>query len=379
MIHIIPGFIGIYVLCRLILPLSWKLGRKLLASIVLLLISQHHLITRTFFGTLASPELPFTVIVFLGWLFGALILLATFLLIKDCIAIAFLLLRKAGLGLKLPFKHTVWAGGLSLLAVMLSGVGVWEAVKVPEVRTVEISLQRLPQELDGMRLVQITDLHASKLFQASWVSAVVNKANALNPDIILLTGDIIDGTPEIRALDVAPLQDLKARHGVFAIPGNHEYYSNYVAWLTKFRDLGLHLLLNEHSVIKEKGHSLVLAGTTDRAASRFAEMEPDINAALVGAPKDTAVILMAHQPRGAHINAEAGVDLQLSGHTHGGQILGLRVVSQYVNEGFISGLYQVGAMQLYVSHGAGLWSGFLPRLGCPSEITQIVLRAAPRL
>lgn len=373
--HILTGLIALYVIGRLILPLPWKAGSKCLAALGLFSISLHHLVTRTWFGTLASPEVPFAVIVTLGWLFGALLLLASFLFLKDVAAALLFLLRKAGLKWQLPFTHARWAGGLSLAAFTLSAIGVWQAVRVPDVHTVEITLNRLPPELDGMRLVQITDLHASKLFQGPWVRAVVEKANALNPDLILVTGDMIDGTPDMRAQDVAPLADLKARLGVFGVLGNHEYYANLAGWTQKFRELGLNLLLNEHVVIKDKGRAIILAGVTDRTASRFAATEPDIKVALTGAPKDAAIILMAHQPRGAQIHAEAGADLQLSGHTHGGQILGLRLVSQIVNEGFISGLYQVGAMQLYLGNGAGLWPGFPVRLGVQSEVAQIVLRA----
>ncbi|SFN23952.1 hypothetical protein SAMN05660284_00977 [Formivibrio citricus] len=375
--HILTGLIALYVIGRLVLPLPWKTGAKCLAALGLFSISQHHLVTRTWFGTLASPEVPFAGIVVLGWLFGALLLLASFLFLKDVAAALLFLLRKAGLKWSLPSSHARWAGALSFAAFALSAIGVWQSVKVPEVHTVEITLKRLPPELDGLRLVQITDLHASKLFQGPWVRAVVERVNALNPDLILVTGDVIDGTPDVRAQDVAPLADLKARHGVFAALGNHEYYSNLAGWTQKFRELGFNLLLNEHVVIKSKGRALVLAGVTDRAASRFAATEPDIRKALAGVPKDAPIVLMDHQPRGARINAAAGVGLQFSGHTHGGQILGLRVVSQIVNEGFISGLYQVGAMQLYVGNGAGLWAGFPVRLGVQSEIAQIVLRATP--
>jgi predicted MPP superfamily phosphohydrolase len=375
--HLVTGLVGLYVAGRLILPLPWTTARKGLAAFVLLLVSQHHLVTRTFFGTLASPETPFWVIVFLGWLFGALALLAAFLLIKDLITLLLWLLRRLGLDWRLPFLPATWSGGLCLFALLLSAVGVWQAVRVPQVHTVEISLERLPPEFDGLRIVQLTDLHASKLFPAPWMQAVVEKANALRPDLVVITGDVVDGPPRVRAEDVAPLCDLRARLGVFAVLGNHEYYSDRAAWLKKFHELGLRLLMNEHVEFQSSGQTLVLAGITDPVASRYAEALPDIQSALAGTPKDAAVVLLQHQPRNALANAQSGVDLQLSGHTHGGQILGLRLVSQYVNEGFISGLYRVGAMQLYVSNGAGLWSGFLPRLGCPSEIAQIVLRAAP--
>lgn len=273
-VHLLASIICAYVLWRFVLPLPVKSGQKWLLALAFLLVSQHHLISRTFFGTLASPELPFAVLVVLGWLFGAFILLAALLLVKDVAAIIFLLLRKMGLRWVLPASTactpSVMLGGV----LVLSGIGVWQAVRVPEVRTVEIVLPRLPAELDGLRVVQLSDLHASRLFQAPWVKAVVDKTNALNPDLILITGDLIDGTPQDRAADVAPLRALKARHGVFAIPGNHEYYAKYPEWLSTFADLGLRMLLNEHVLIAEKGQPLVIAGVTDRTAARIGTPMP---------------------------------------------------------------------------------------------------------
>ena len=376
-IHLIPGLICAYVLWRFVWPLPIRSGSKWLLGLVILLVSQHHLIGRTFFGTLASPEMPFAVLVVLGWLFGAYILLAVFLLFRDAAAILFLLLHKAGIGFSFSFS-TVRASGIMLgSALALSGFGVWQAVRVPNVRTVEVVLPRLPAELDGFRLVQLTDLHISRLYQAPWVKAVVEKTNALNPDLILITGDLIDGTPQDRADDVSSLRDLKARLGVFAIPGNHEYYAEYRQWLSAFAGLGVRMLLNEHVLIVEKGQTLVIAGVTDRTAARIGAPMPDVHAALAGAPKDAVTVLMDHQPRNARTNAGTGVDLQLSGHTHGGQVLGLHLVTRYANGGFVSGLYQIDRMQLYVSRGAGLWPGFPIRLGVPSEITEIVLRSSP--
>ncbi|MDR2614215.1 MAG: metallophosphoesterase [Candidatus Accumulibacter sp.] len=377
MFHVFSGLICLYIVFRLIPALPWPFAGKCAAALAVLLASQVHLLNRTFFGTLASPEAPFAVVAAVGWLFGALILLAVFLVLKDLGALLFFALGKAtGVRLSLPIPATWWAGGLTVAALGLSAIGVWQAVRVPEVRAVDIVLDRLPVELDGLRLVQLSDLHASRLLAGPWQREVVDKANALEPDLILITGDLVDGTPADRAADVAPLRDLKARLGVLAVPGNHEYYSDYVAWMAAFDELGLRLLRNRHVVIRDQGQALVIAGTTDRNAARFGLPMPDIEAALAGAPKDAVVLLLAHQPREAMKNAEAGVDLQLSGHTHGGQIAGLHFIVQKMNEGFVSGPYRVGAMWLHVSNGTGLWNGFPVRLGRPSEITLITLRAA---
>ena len=373
MFHFINAIIALYVIWRFVRPLSVGRAGKIGLGVLLLLIAEHHLVTRTFFGSMASPEVPGQVLVVLGWAFASLILLALLLLIRDLLGIVVWALR--GRTGRVLLGGSRLGIALGLISTGLSAVGVWQAIRVPDVKTMEIVLPRLPAELDGLRIVQLTDLHASRLLQAPWLQAVVDKTNALKPDLILITGDLVDGSPRARVDDVQPLKDLRARYGVFAIPGNHEYYVDYVHWLPAFEHLGLHMLLNEHVLITHNGRDLVLAGVTDKAAQPFKLPEPDIIKALKGAPAGDPVILLSHRPGGALLNAGQGVDLQLSGHTHGGQILGPHLIAKWANEGFVSGLYAVAGMQLYVSNGTGLWNGFPVRLGRPSEITEIVLRA----
>ena len=373
MFHFITAIIALYVIWRFVRPLSVGRAGKIGLGVLLLLIAEHHLVTRTFFGSMASPEVPGQVLVVLGWAFASLILLALLLLIRDLLGIVVWALR--GRTGRVLLGGSRLGIALGLISTGLSAVGVWQAIRVPDVKTMEIVLPRLPAELDGLRIVQLTDLHASRLLQAPWLQAVVDKTNALKPDLNLITGDLVDGSPRARVDDVQPLKDLRARYGVFAIPGNHEYYVDYVHWLPAFEHLGLHMLLNEHVLITHNGRDLVLAGVTDKAAQPFKLPEPDIIKALKGAPAGDPVILLSHRPGGALLNAGQGVDLQLSGHTHGGQILGPHLIAKWANEGFVSGLYAVAGMQLYVSNGTGLWNGFPVRLGRPSEITEIVLRA----
>ncbi|UCJ16672.1 metallophosphoesterase [Pseudomonas sp. MM211] len=372
MFHLITGLIALYVFWRMICIQRWSRPVKGVAGVLILLVAEHHLITRTFFGSMASPEIPGEILMLLGWAFGALIVSALVLLVLDFTALVFARAGSVGSAVKAPGLRA----GVGLAAMLLTALGVWQAVRVPDVRDVEIELARLPAELDGLQLVQLTDLHASRLLQRPWMEAVVAKANALQPDLMVITGDLVDGTVAAREQDVEPLRDLRARLGVYAIPGNHEYYAEYQNWLGHFESLGLPMLLNEHVTIEDAGASLVLAGITDPAASRFGQPLPDIEAALAGVPPEAAVILLSHRPLAAAGNALAGADLQLSGHTHGGQVLGMHWVTQAFNEGYVSGEYAVGDMRLYVSNGAGLWNGFPLRLGKPSEITRITLRAA---
>lgn len=373
MFHVLTGLVALYVIGSYVRLLPWQVKVKVLLSVLLVVIAEHHLITRNFFGSMASPEIPLVVLMVLGWAFGAFVLLALLLLLKDSLRlVAYLWSRR---------KNQVWARaprllyGMGLLAMTLSMLGVWEATRVPDTKTVHIRLPNLPAEFDGFSVVQLTDIHASRLLQEPWVKAVVTKANALKPDLMVLTGDIIDGTPEARQHDVQPLRQLHAKHGVYAIPGNHEYYAEYEQWLPVFNDLGLQMLLNKHLRIEQQGQGLIVAGITDAIAPAFGQQAPDIHHALKGVDRTEPIILLSHRPSSATVNAKAGVDLQLSGHTHGGQVLGFHYLVQLANEGFVAGLYAVDAMQLYVSNGTGLWSGFPIRLGRRSEITQIVLHS----
>ena len=276
MFHVFAALIGLYVIGRFVPSLPVTAGWKWAAAFIILLVSQYHLLNRFLFGGMASPEVPFSILVFGGWLFGAFLLLAGLLLLKDLASLLLLVFRHTGLlssGFHLGYRTTL---GLGVAALLLSAIGVWQAVRIPDVHRIDVTVNRLPAGLDGLRLVQLTDLHASRLFQAPWIRAVADKTNALDPDLIVITGDLVDGTTANRAPDVAPLSDLKARLGVFAVTGNHEYYSNYRNWMKAFESLGLRILKNEHVVLNDKGQSLVLAGVTDRVAAKFGLPAPKV-------------------------------------------------------------------------------------------------------
>lgn len=372
----ITGAVWLYLLARFVWPLPVGPGWRLLLAMVLFLVAESHWVTARYFGTLASPELPQWVMIAVGWAFGAFLLLAILILLRDVAgSLVFLVARAPGRAvLSSPGLHVA----IGVVALALAGVGVWQAVKIPRVKTIAIALPGLPPQFDGYRIVQLTDLHASRLLPEYWQAAVVKKADALDPDLIVITGDLADGTPQLRAADVRPFHDLRALDGVLAIPGNHEYYSDYRDWMATDRALGLHMLENQHVLIQRDGATLAVAGLTDRQAGSFGLPRPDLQAAMQGIPAGVLVILLEHRPGDAVRNAQAGVALQLSGHTHGGQIRGLGWLVRRANNGFLSGLYQVGKMKLYVSNGTGLWNGFPMRLGRPSEITQIVLHPEPR-
>ena len=188
--------------------------------------------------------------------------------------------------------------------------------------------------------------------------------------MILITGDFIDGTVEARRADVEPLARLRARDGVFGVAGNHEYYFGWREWTARFEELGIRMLANENAAIRRGEAALTVAGLPDGYIERT-----EARKALEGAPEGAFVVLMDHRPGNARANVEAGVDLQLSGHTHGGMVWGLaRVIAKY-NGGFVNGWYDVDGMKLFVSPGTGIWNGFLTRLGVPSELTVLTLRS----
>jgi len=360
---------ALYITLRFIWRLSLPVITRLLFALLVVLICQFHFISRILWGSMFSPEWPRPVMIAVGMLFGATVLFASFLLLGDLVALLIRLLTRKRLPF-LPVTLPLLAG-----AIMLSGVGVWQAIQVPDVRTVEVNIAGLPPAFEGYRVVQLADIHATRLLPREWVAQIVAKTNALNPDLIALTGDMSDGALAVRYQDLQPLAGLHAADGVYAITGNHEYYFDWQEWIPAWQKLGIPFLMNSHVRIAKGDASLVLAGVTDKIAKRFGSDAPNIQRALEGTTASDTVILLDHRPDTAVQNAQYGVKLQLSGHTHGGMVRGLDQAVKLANGGFVSGRYQVGNMTLYVSNGAGLWNGFPLRLGRPSEITQFILHA----
>lgn len=314
--------------------------------------------------------MPREIVILFNWAFGAILLLAIFQVALDLATLATMAARQRAVVVPDGVRYAILGAAASLAAL-----GVWNAVRVPPITDVEIAVTGLPQQFDGYRLIQLTDLHISRLFPYAWTRAVVDRANTANADLIVVTGDFIDGSVEMRRADVAPLRALRARHGVFAIPGNHEYFFDYAAWMRHLDALGMRMLPNAHTILERGDARLVLAGVTDLSAPSVGQAGPDLDAALSGAPLGVPVLLLDHQPKEARRAAARGVAVQLSGHTHGGMILGLDRLVAPANNGFVSGHYALGNMSLYVNNGTALWPGFALRLGVPSELTRITLRA----
>lgn len=365
-------FAFVYVMASAIGTMPWRWPSKVLAGLVVLFVSLKYVFYQIIGGSFFAPSLPRSIQLGMEALYGALLVLVVLLLCKDLLRLVCWVARLCGLPCRLPFSETARNTCLMVLSVCLGGWGTWQAVRVPDVHTVEIVVEQLPSSLDGTTLVQLTDLHLGPLQKQAWLRGVVNTVNAIRPDLVVLTGDLVD-MPPAQAENVALLGALTARHGVFGVLGNHEYYAGARGWAQAFGDLGIHVLHNTHQVVQlERGH-LVVVGLADYAESRFGGDAPDLQQALKGAPEEAVRILLMHQPRGA--SAHDSVDVQLSGHTHGGQMFFLHPILAYFNDGFVRGLYREEALQLYVSPGTGLWGGFACRIGVPAEITRIVLRA----
>ncbi|MBB5017209.1 hypothetical protein HNQ59_000471 [Chitinivorax tropicus] len=258
------------------------------------------------------------------------------------------------------------------LSVAMSVIGWVNARRRAAVIDVDIPLPNLPLALHGFTIAQITDIHVGPTIKHGYLSRIVSAVNHLEADLIAITGDLVDGRVPQLAKHTQPLAWLRAKHGVYFVTGNHEYYSGAHAWIDELKRLGLTVLMNEHVVIDHQGAALVVAGVTDYTAHHFdPSHRSDPHQAVAGAPIGAIKLLLAHQPRTAAVAAAAGFDLQLSGHTHGGQFFPWNWFVP-LQQPFTAGLHRIGQLLIYISRGTGYW-GPPKRFGAPSEITRLRL------
>lgn len=251
-------------------------------------------------------------------------------------------------------------------------VGLYNARKGPTIMRSNVSLNGLGKNLNGLTIAQISDLHVGPTIKEGYVEGVVNQVNELNPDIIAITGDLVDGSVKYLAKHVEPLKDLHANVGKYFVTGNHEYYSGVDRWLDKTDQLGLTNLIDNHEIITKENDSITIGGVTDyRSSTIKPDHKSDANKAFYGAPKDIPKILLAHQPWSIFNAHEAGTDLQLSGHTHGGQFWPFTYAVRMANP-YTAGLHDHNGTWIYVNRGTGYW-GPPMRLGVNSEITLVTL------
>ena len=319
---------------------------------------------KAFGGDEFNPDLPMALIWIWNWLYSGAILLFAF-----SVALFFLPRRVK------PFL-------LPSLAWLIAAWGVWNGIKIPGVHEVEIFCPGLPAALDGYRIVQVADIHVSSAAPRWRTEAIVAKANAANADLVVCTGDIVDGPPRLRRHDVEPLKELKAKDGVYYVTGNHEFYGDYEGWKAMYDKWGFRFLRNECVVLRE---GIALGGVDDDAIYNWYESgpEPDVGKAFASATNGEFRVLLQHKPKFFEDNVLLyGVGLQLSGHTHGGVMPGLNLLVFIHNNGYVRGTYTAAAGnagseisgQLYVSPGCGQWAGFPIRFFDDPEVSVITLR-----
>lgn len=333
-----------------------------------------------------STDLSYAVVAYMqvpsGWLFGSIAGTWALAMVRDVLA-----LLAWGMG-RPQVAHALWQPKYTLMALsamlLVCGHAAVQGLRVPQVHEHELRLASLPAELDGLRIAVLADLHASPVNNLFYVREVVARTNATKPDLVVLPGDLVDGDAAVQAVELAALADLNAPYGVWAAPGNHEYYSGYDAWAKVFGQLGLTYLANRAQTIDIHGQRVTLSGVGDpayyqRHHASGGGVPPDIASVAQQAQAQGAQfhILLGHQPKMARQYAASGsVHLQIAGHTHGGHIRG---VDQWVvaraNQGLVRGRYDIDGMTLFISSGVGLWSGFTLRLGVPAAIDVLTLRS----
>lgn len=260
-----------------------------------------------------------------------------------------------------------------LLALAITLLGLINARRRARIVDVEIPIANLAPALHGFTIAQISDIHVGPTVKGDYLDAIVDAVNSLDADVIAVTGDLVDGSVAELADHTAPLARLNARHGSYFVTGNHEYYSDAAAWSAEITRLGLRVLSNEHVLLQHGDATLLLAGVTDYNAHGFdATQRSDPHAAIANAARAIDFkLLLAHQPRSAEAAADAGFDLQLSGHTHGGQFWPWNHFVRF-QQPYTAGLHRLANLWVYTSRGTGYW-GPPKRFGAPSEITRIKL------
>ena len=363
---------------------GWRLlqptDRRHLWKVVALMVVSILVAPLTFLMLPRSGELLPDLVQIVGYtLMGVFSIVWAFLLVRDALWVLGLVIsRVVDTPLSDPARRDFFgrvANGVTLGAAgLVSGAGIVGARQAAEVERWEVPVVGLDPRLDGFTIAQVSDIHVGPTVRAGLVQEIVDAVNALDADLVAVTGDLVDGSVERLAQHVEPLRGLRGTHGVFFCTGNHEYYSGVHPWLEKVRELGMVALVDEHVTVEHEGATVVVAGVPDYSATR---MEPshisDPVAAFAGAPEGFR-LLLAHQPRSFLGALEAGAQLMLSGHTHAGQYLPFTWVIRAVQP-FVEGLTLHEGMYVYVNRGTTWWGPPL-RLGAPQEISLLTLRSA---
>ena len=358
-------------------PLCLERRRTLLVSALLALAFGKFAFFALAGGNTFNPDLPQYVIWAYGWAYGAAMLLTAFVFAAFVIDFGMLLLHRP---VKVKTKR-IRTAALAVVAVFMAVWGMYEGVRVPSVKRLELAFEGLPAALDGYRIVHLSDLHCSTAARRAHFERIVEVVNALDADLVAITGDFVDGFVEDRRNDLAPLADLRAKDGVLACSGNHEAYWDWIGWRGALLGWGIVFPEETGPVLIRRGESVLAVGGMpdpalgDKTPPEFAYDAVDC---FKGMPKGAFRILLSHRPLTDIISTasdDADIRLQLSGHTHGGAMPVLSLLVAFTNEGHVRGLYEFApGRYLHVSPGTGQWAGFPLRLFNPTEITEIVLK-----
>ncbi len=370
-----------YVSRRLITPFQLPKVGRIAARITLALVMILPIVAMVLIRRGGAWTIPLAWVAFIA--LGFLSLTVTLLVVRDVLALGFGLMKRLPVRVRPAAdppadparrRFLIQAANLGVMgaAGALTGYGVYEARKRPDVVRMTLPVRNLPAAFDGFRIVQITDVHAGLTIHRDWIESVVDEAKGLQADLIAFTGDMVDGSVAQLRNDVEPLGQLDAPHGKFFVTGNHEYYSGVEQWVEEARRLGYAVLLNEHVLIERGDDAFVLAGVTDYTGGQFLPSHrSDPAKALEGAPGNMPRILLAHQPRTLEQTADLGVDVMLTGHTHGEQFIPWNLLAT-LGQPYIRGLHNHRGTWIYVSKGTGYW-GPPVRVGARSEITVVTL------
>lgn len=270
------------------------------------------------------------------------------------------------------FMRRMVGGGVVLGSTAKIGSGLKNALSTPKVKVVELTLKKLPPLPKPFVMIQLSDVHVGNTIGRDYIQAIADSVNEQDADLVVITGDLVDGSVEELAHAVEPLSRLKSKYGTFFSTGNHEYYSGADSWCAHLESIGIKVLRNEHVWIGEENSGFYLAGIDDAKAGSWPGHGPDLQKALEGCDRAQAVVLLAHQPKQVFDAKEFKVDLQLSGHTHGGQIWPWHYVAKASQKGLLAGHSLHAETQLYISRGTGYWGPPI-RTFASSEITRILL------
>ncbi len=371
-----PFLIALILFTRFVWPLKINKYLKLILGIFFILISLKLYIYLLSGGTMMDPKLNRTLSMLVNALNFSAIFLAVLTICRDFINLLYKIIKRQSHATIIPPHNLICALILAIFSFSLGSIGTYNAFKTPQITNYTISLNNLPKEADGYSLLFLTDLHISSPISKEDIEDIVTLTNQENADLIVITGDFVDGDVESLKDRTDILFKLKARDGIYAVSGNHEFYSGYLSWLKYFSNGGFKFLENQATVIKSSNNIPLfnLAGVPDKNAWHFNNIGPNIDKALANIDKELPTILLSHQPSFA-LEAQEKVDLVLSGHTHGGQAPLIRNLIASANNGLVSGLYDLESTQVIVSNGTKLWMGFPLRLNTPSEIIKITLRS----